>query len=84
MIPALPSIQVGPTGGYIWARFTLTEQPVHLPWDGSGSFANGETEDYLLYVAPITGVIPLANWSLILAIGLIMLFTFIIWWRRKG
>jgi hypothetical protein len=55
-----------------------------LPWDGSGAFADGETEDYLLYIAPVPGVIPLANWSLILAIGLIILFTFFIWWRRKG
>jgi hypothetical protein len=84
MVPPPPPIQVGPTGGYIWARFTLTEQPVHLPWDGSGAFADGETEDYLLYIAPVPGVIPLANWSLILAIGLIILFTFFIWWRRKG
>jgi len=84
MVPPPPPIQVGPIGGYIWARFTLTEQPVHMPWDGSGAFADGETEDYLLYVAPLTEVIPLANWSMIFAIGLIMLFTIFIWWRRKG
>jgi hypothetical protein len=84
MVPPPPPIQVGPTGGYIWARFTLTEQPVHMPWDGSGAFADGETEDYLLYIAPLTGVIPLADWSLILAIGLIVLFTIFVWWRRKG
>lgn len=84
--PPLASIpiQVGPNGGYVWARFTLTEKPVQLPWDGSGVFADGETEDYLLYVAPLTGVIPLANWSLILAIGLIVLFTVFVWWRKRG
>jgi hypothetical protein len=78
-----PPIQVGPNSGYVWARFTLTEQPVQLPWDGSGVFADGETEDYLLYIAPMKSVIPLANWALYLAVGLIMLFTWLIWWRRK-
>jgi hypothetical protein len=83
MPPPLPPIQVGPKGGYVWARFTLTERPVQLPWDGSGVFADGETEDYLLYIAPRTKVIPLSNWSMILAIGLIVLFTIFVWWRRR-
>jgi hypothetical protein len=53
-----PSFLIGPdptggsgvTGFYVWARFSITEAPVALGWDGSGSFEDGETEDYLLYV----------------------------------
>ncbi|HEX7880517.1 MAG TPA: FlgD immunoglobulin-like domain containing protein, partial [Candidatus Eisenbacteria bacterium] len=36
--------------GYTWARFTLTSVPVPVDWDGSGDFANGETEDYLFRI----------------------------------
>ncbi|HEX7879506.1 MAG TPA: hypothetical protein VF720_08855, partial [Candidatus Eisenbacteria bacterium] len=36
--------------GYTWARFTLTSIPVPANWDGSGDFANGETEDYLFRI----------------------------------
>jgi len=46
-----PPIDIGPTPGYLWARFSITDEV--LPpsdWDGSGAFAVGETEDYLLYV----------------------------------
>jgi hypothetical protein len=35
----------------IWCRFTISDQPVQTGWDGAGVFGNGETEDYLLYVA---------------------------------
>ncbi len=46
-----PAFQIGPRGGYLWSRFSITEQPVQmLPWDGSGIFEDGETEDYLLHV----------------------------------
>ncbi len=46
-----PAIRIGPYPGFVWARFTLSEE-VDLPadWDGSGSFRSGETEDYLLRV----------------------------------
>jgi len=50
-VPGLPpSFQIGPDPGPVWTRFSLTEQPVLIPWDGSGIFADGETEDYLLDV----------------------------------
>ena len=46
-----PPITIGPTPGYLWVRFSITEKPVPAyEWDGSGAFAVGETEDYLLYV----------------------------------
>lgn len=41
---------IGPNGGYVWARFSITERPVGAGWDGSGEFEDGETEDYLLWV----------------------------------
>ncbi|MBN2171263.1 MAG: hypothetical protein JW819_08090 [Candidatus Krumholzibacteriota bacterium] len=45
-----PNFVIGPNPGYIWARFTISELPVQLPWDGSGGFEDGETEDYLIWV----------------------------------
>lgn len=48
-----PSFLIGPVPGYVWARFTFTEKPITLPWDGSGAFEDGETEDYLLSVLPL-------------------------------
>jgi hypothetical protein len=47
-----PSFMIGPNSGYVWSRFTITEVPVTLPWDGSGIFEDGETEDYLLLIYP--------------------------------
>jgi hypothetical protein len=47
---APPPFQAGPYAGYVWVRFTITEMPVVAPWDGSGSFEDGETEDYLLRI----------------------------------
>ena len=49
-MPAGSFFVIGPNSGYVWARFTITEQPVTLPWDGSGSFEDGESEDYLLKI----------------------------------
>lgn len=48
MLP--PPFLIGPQGGYVWTRFTITDQPVPLPWNGAGVFDVGETEDYLLYI----------------------------------
>lgn len=42
------SFKMGPRGGYVWARFSITEQPVPKDWNGDGAFDEGETEDYLL------------------------------------
>jgi hypothetical protein len=45
---------IGPNRGYVWARFTITEQPVPVPdWNGEGSFEDGETEDYLLEIGKV-------------------------------
>jgi hypothetical protein len=38
--------------GYVWTRFTLSTAPAPAAWDGSGNMGEGETEDYLLHVAP--------------------------------
>ncbi len=43
-----PPFQSGPHGGYVWARFSITERTVGQGWDGAGVFEDGETEDYLL------------------------------------
>jgi PKD repeat protein len=45
-----PDFRIGPNSGYVWARFTMSPGPVTLPWDGTGDFEDGETEDYLLKV----------------------------------
>jgi heme exporter protein D len=47
---APPAFLIGPHAGHVWVRFSITELPVPLPWDGSGIFEDGETEDYLLLV----------------------------------
>jgi len=47
-----PAFTIGPNSGYVWARFTITEQPVGINWDGHGSFEDGESEDYLLEIQP--------------------------------
>lgn len=51
-----PGFLIGPNSGYVWARFTITERPILLPWDGSGGFEDGESEDYLLRVEPALAV----------------------------
>jgi PKD repeat protein len=45
-----PDFRIGPNSGYVWARFTISPEPIPLPWDGTGDFEDGETEDYLLKV----------------------------------
>ncbi|MCX6245025.1 MAG: GEVED domain-containing protein [Bacteroidetes bacterium] len=47
---APPSFVCGPKNGYVWARFSITDVQVGMHWDGSGTFINGESEDYLLKV----------------------------------
>lgn len=46
-----PDFRVGPTSGYVWARFSITETPVAAGWDGSGIFGFGESEDYLFRIS---------------------------------
>lgn len=45
-----PDFLIGPHTGYVWCRMTITETPIPLPWDGSGDFDEGESEDYLLKI----------------------------------
>lgn len=47
-----PGFLIGPNAGYVWTRFSITERPVGVGWDGSGVFEDGESEDYLLRVDP--------------------------------
>ncbi|MCP4166137.1 MAG: hypothetical protein GY759_09620 [Chloroflexi bacterium] len=47
-----PSFTIGPNSKYVWARITITEKAVLLPWIGEGNFEDGETEDYLLLIDP--------------------------------
>ncbi|MBN1893087.1 T9SS type A sorting domain-containing protein [bacterium] len=46
-----PSFRIGPKTGYIWARFTITPERINPPWDGSGIFSDGETEDHLILIS---------------------------------
>jgi len=45
-----PNFRIGPNAGYVWTRFSITENPVATGWTGSGTFGFGETEDYLFRV----------------------------------
>jgi len=54
LMPFGAGFLIGPNLGYVWARFTITEQPVPVPdWNGEGSFEDGETEDYLLEIGKV-------------------------------
>jgi hypothetical protein len=62
------SFTSGPTTGFFWARFTISEKPVQNNWPGDGTFEDGESEDYLLQLSdsvirineiPDFGMIPL-------------------------
>jgi hypothetical protein len=50
LMPIGTGFLIGPNHGYVWTRFSITEQPVPVDWNGEGSFEDGETEDYLLRV----------------------------------
>ncbi|MBN1508582.1 MAG: LamG domain-containing protein [Sedimentisphaerales bacterium] len=45
-----PNFKIGPLGGYVWTRFTISDRRVMEGWNGDGVFPDGETEDYLLYI----------------------------------
>jgi hypothetical protein len=45
-----PDFIIGPDPGYFWSRFTISDLPVPVSWDGSGFFEDGESEDYLIQV----------------------------------
>lgn len=55
---------IGPNDQFVWSRFTISENPVVFPWDGSGGFEDGETEDYLLQIVDPTPVDD-ASWGVI-------------------
>jgi len=81
-----PAFQIGPNAGYVWARFSITEDPVDSNWIGEGNFEDGETEDYLLkvYEPPPgpRGVPTMNQWGMV---ALITLFTGLLMWavRRR-
>lgn len=60
-----PGFLLGPNQGYVWTRFTVSEQPVPSNWDGSGAFEDGETEDYLLYIGPDPNPVEDSTWGTI-------------------
>jgi hypothetical protein len=46
-----PAFRIGPNAGFVWVRFSITDVAVAAgSWTGSGTFNDGETEDYLLEV----------------------------------
>lgn len=45
-----PTFIIGQNTGYVWTRFSITEQQVPTNWIGDGAFEDGETEDYLMKV----------------------------------
>ena len=52
MLGPLPFL-VGPNDGFAWSRFTVSETPVPLDWNGAQTFEDGESEDYLNSVSLI-------------------------------
>jgi len=50
-----PHILIGPNPGYVWSRFTISDSPVGIHWDGAGTFEDGESEDYLIKVDTASG-----------------------------
>jgi len=61
----VPGFLLGPNQGWVWARFTISEQPVPVPWQGEGSFEDGETEDYLLYIGTLPSPVEDSSWGTI-------------------
>ncbi|MBN2011918.1 PKD domain-containing protein [candidate division KSB1 bacterium] len=45
-----PDFQIGDHPGFVWARFTITNEQIIGDWTGEGDFTNGETEDHLIWV----------------------------------
>ena len=50
---APPPFTIGPNTGYVWARFTISEQAVQPNWDGHAMFEDGESEDYLILIQAV-------------------------------
>lgn len=64
-LPGIPGFLLGPNQGWVWARFTISEQPVPIPWQGEGSFEDGETEDYLLCIGTLPSPVEDSSWGTI-------------------
>ena len=63
-----PAIRLA-SRGFAWARITLGEMQVPTDWDGAGAQGDGETEDYLLNIAPSpVGVVTTPEGALYLGI----------------
>ncbi len=60
-----PPFLIGPEDEWVWSRFTVSEWPVPLPWDGSGSFYDGETEDYLIEIVFLPVPVEQKTWGCI-------------------
>jgi len=45
-----PSFIIPDTPGHAWMRLTISDSDVPEPWDGTGEFTDGETEDYLICI----------------------------------
>ncbi len=58
---SLPDFRILSGEQWVWFRITLSDMPVSLPWDGSGDFLYGETEDYLLRVGDAASAVPTAQ-----------------------
>jgi GEVED domain len=54
-----PTFNIGPLTGYVWTRITISNFAVGPNWNGNALFENGETEDYLLYISPVSTPTPL-------------------------
>ncbi|UCD51229.1 MAG: hypothetical protein JSW27_01090 [Phycisphaerales bacterium] len=46
-----------------WMRVALTDSPVGDPWSGSGEFAAGEIEDYVVTLPPLKGDMVTVVWD---------------------
>lgn len=52
-----PPFLVGSPGNvHVWMRLEIAEMPVGPGWDGSGTFEDGESEDYLIHVGAVIPV----------------------------
>lgn len=45
-----PAFLIGPNDGFVWSRFSVSETPVPMDWNGAQIFEDGESEDYLLQI----------------------------------
>jgi hypothetical protein len=64
-----PPFRIGSPGGvHVWMRLEIAERAVGPNWDGSGSFEDGESEDYLVEVLLPSIPIQQESWGRIKAL----------------